>query len=510
MNPQSLLDLLDMAKTPEQKKALIKAISEKDKVSAIARFNLDEMLFKEQLEVLKSPAKNKVIVCSRRSGKSYMISAALLQKAMSTPDSVHLYIGLTKASARNVIWSILTRMIEDYKLPCVFNEHTLTIKFNNRSRIIIEGCKDQTTIERLRGMALHTAVIDECQAVPTQLANSLISEIISPALKDYNGELILAGTPCALLKSILYLAWNGDKPYKNFEKFHWNVTNNVKFPRFVSGVSTPETYLEEICNETGYKTTDPGFQREFLGNFVEDKDSLVYGFDPDRDVCESLPAGHEWSYIVSCDLGFNDSDAAVVGAFSYTHRIAYVVETFSEAGQDFSTMAEKIRELNEKYNPIMTIVDSGSGGLKFVSELNHRYGIRAKPAEKYNPKAGGCAMMADSFRKQEFKVLDNDSNQILIAQLSNITFLIKTDKDGNTKRVVPDGKNVVTANGIIGDDAADACLYLFKACRNYLSTELETYTPEQLQTKLIEDHKAQVMRADQRRIREANKPRVWI
>jgi hypothetical protein len=501
-NQQELVKLLSLLDTPEKKAALLDAISNKDKTQAQNRFDLKKVLFKEQLEVTESDAKNLVVVTSRRAGKSTMIAAYLLTCAMKTPESVHLYVSLTKASARNIIWAMLTRMIEDYSLPFTYNEHTLSIKGSNRSRILIEGAHDQNSIERLRGMALHTAVIDEAQSFPTSLATSLVSEIIAPSLKDYDGKMMLAGTPCVTGKSVLALAWNGDKPYKGYTKYHWNVTHNIKFPRFVNGVSTPDTYLKEIRDETGYKETDGGYIREFIGKFTNDSDSLVYGFDEDRDTCDELPSGHEWNYIVAADAGYVDSDAILCLAFSYTHRIAYVVECYSEAGQDFSSFAEKIAEFNDKYKPIDTIIDPAGGGKKVVEELNSRYRINARAAEKYNPKVTGTAIVASEFRREGLKVLNNDTTQLLIAQLSNITYITKTDKDGNVKRVVPDGKQVVTSQGVIGDDIADSLLYAHRCCRNYLAEEFEPISETEHLSRKIQDHKQSVVEADRRRAYE--------
>lgn len=502
MEKRELLELIAMCKTPKEKQALIDAVANKDKVSAINRFDLNAILFDKQLEVITSKNLNKVVVAGRRAGKSFMLSAYLLYMALNNPRSTSLYLTLTRKSAKNIMWGTLLGLIEDYGLPCKPNEHLLEIKFNNGAIILIEGAKDSGCIERLRGLALHLAVLDEAQGFSAQFGGILVSEIIAPALRDYAGSCVVAGTPDPLCKSVLFSAWEGEKPFKNYQKFHWNSTHNSKFPRFVRGIATPETYLQEICDETGYKMTDYGFRREYLGEWCEDKESLVYGFDPERDVCKSLPDGHKWNYVISVDCGFNDADAIVVGAFSYTSKIAYVVECYSAARQDFSELASRLQKLTEKYNPISTVVDPGGGGLKFVAEINNRYGLSAKPAGKYNPKAGGCALMSSDFRKGLFKIVENETTDLLVAQLSNITFITKTDKDGNIKRVVPDGKQVVTANGVIGDDLADACLYLFKECRNYYAVEEEVKDPTKLFERRVTEHMESVAKADQERARK--------
>ena len=510
---EDVLRTLAALKTSKEKDALLSALANREKVAAINRFNPESMLFKEQLAAFNDPSKRKVVVCSRRSGKSYLIAVKLLHSCLTNPNTQALYVGLTKGSARNVIYDAILDLINEFTLPCDANEATLTIKFKNRSRIMIEGAKDSQAVERIRGIGskLLLAVIDEAQSFPTLFANTLVSEIIAPALQDRDGELILAGTPDPLCRSVLYQAWKREKGFKDFQPHHWNITKNVKFPRFLNGRSSPDTYLEEIKREKGYKDSDPSFRREYLGEFVEDANALVYGFDPEKHTAETLPEGPDWNYIVSADLGFNDSDAVVVLAFSYTCPVAYFVDAFAEAKEDFTAIAEKIKDFNVRYKPVMTIVDPGGGGKKFVEELNARYGIRSEVAEKFNPKVGGCVLMANDFRRGNLKVINNPENQLLIAQLSNITYLDKVDtRTGETKRVVPDGKKVITTEGVLGDDLADASLYCFKYARNYLAEVPEYLSSEERTKRKLEEHKKKVISGDMKRLREEWKPKSWF
>ena len=433
-------------------------------------------------------------------GKTYFIAVKLLLTAMINPRSVSLYVGLTKGAAKRVIWDTIVNLVEDYGLPCKYNNHTLEVEFDNRSKVYIDGAKDANSVERMRGMALHLAILDEAQGFPVAFACSLVAEILQPSLRDHNGELILAGTPDPICKSVLYLAWKGETPFKNYEKFHWNVTHNSKFPRFVSGLSTPETYLQEICDDTGYKMTDPGFRREYLGEFVEDKGALVYGFEAGRDLAESLPPGHEWKYVVSCDIGSKDADAIVAAAFSPTHPIAYVVECFSKSGQDVTTLCQQIKDFNARYKPIVILMDYAGGGAKVIDELNSRYSLAVRPAEKYNPKASGALLVQDEFRKGTLKIIDNPENEALISQLENITWIRKKDRNGNDVRVIPDGRQVTDSQGqVVSDDAADSFLYLFRYLRNYAAITPSHLSPAEQQALMLKQHKQHIL----------NKPKVF-
>ena len=131
----SILDLIELADTPEKKNALLKVLADRDKAEAKARFSLEKILFKQQFEMLNSSAKRKVLVTSRRSGKSTVLAAFLLNEAMKNPRTVHCYVSLTKGSAKKIIWDMLMNFIEDFKLPFDCNSHELIIKCRNGSSI---------------------------------------------------------------------------------------------------------------------------------------------------------------------------------------------------------------------------------------------------------------------------------------------------------------------------------------------------------------------------------------
>ena len=475
---------------PKERYIFENLLKEKEKKDSQQRFDLDTILFDKQLEVLLSKEKKKVLVCSRRAGKSFCIAAYLIHVCMSTPKSRCLYVGLTKGAARTVIWDILTSLIEKYELPCKPNNHLLTIEFSNKSRIIIEGAKDSVACERMRGSHYHLAVLDEAQGFPTMFALNLVSEVIQPSLEDDNGTLVIAGTPDPLSTSVLFRAWQGEAPLSGFQKFHWNSTQNSKFPRFVNGISTPETYLQELCDKTGYKMTDPGFMREYLGLFTKDADSLCYGFDPDRDVISELPVLQDWQYVISCDSGFIDSDAIVVTAFSTSHDTAYAIDAYTNDKQDVTAFMEKISEFRDKYPSAKVIMDPGGGGVKLVSELNNRYKISAKVAQKYSPKSVGAGIVASEFRLKKLKVLDTPDTEELQLQLSSITWHTRVNRSGIVERYIPDGKQVKgQGNNLIGDDLVDAFLYSIKYLKTYNYRKgADPLTPEERINKVVEDH----------------------
>ena len=488
-------NLLRKLDTNEERTALLDMLAHKSQKDAQKRFDMSLILFDKQLEVWKSPARNKVLVCSRRAGKSSLIAADMLHTALHNPNVDQLYVGLTKGQAKKSVSKAFSDLIKEYSLPCKMNNNTLEITFKNGSKIYLEGAKDHAAIVRFRGMKLFKAVLDEAQSFPPSLAMSLVSDIIMPSLGDLGGSFIIAGTPDPLCNSVLYKAFRKDKGFHDFVSFQWNVTHNSKFPAFVNGIETPETFLADIRERKGFKESDPTYRREYLGEFVESLDDLVYGFNPKRDLVkdEPLPTG-KWHYIISGDVGFCDADGITVVAFSYEHPTAYVVESYSKSGQDVTAFADKIKELRDKYNPMRIVIDPGGGGVKVVAELNNRYRINAHVAEKYSPKIAGCALVSSEFRRGKLKIIDNQDNEVLVSQLSSITYRTRTNRYGDVERYVPDGNQVVGTEGVIGDDVADSFLYAFKQLKNYWYEEVDQFSPIEEQRRALQAHKEACIR----------------
>jgi hypothetical protein len=498
---------------PKERLALLDMMKNKELAEGRDRFDLNKILFDKQLQVVEGAQEKNVVVCSRRGGKSYFIATLMIHlcltyperfktdkngnpvKNVVVPENYVVYIGLNKSSARRVIWGTLMQLIRTYNVDCKPNEHELTISFPQQHiKIIVEGAKDAATIERLRGIHAIAAFVDEAQSLPIGLATDLVQSVVLPFLTDYDGKLYLLGTPDPLGLSVLRMAWDGTKSgWFGYSKFHWCVTDNIMFPRFLQGKSTPETYLQEVMEKSGFTVDSPQFIREYLGKFADDTDSLVYGFDYNRDTLLQLPPHiHNWVYIISGDVGFSDSDAIIVIAFSYSYPTAFIVDEFSKSGLSADEFVLIYKEFCDKYNPIRSVIDYGGGGLKIIETINQRYGINVKPCKKWSPKTIGAAVLSSEFRSQRLKVLT--SCDTTISQLESITWQTKVDRNGAMTRYIPDGKQVRDAHGaIISDDCADSLLYGLSELRNYLAVEDEFLTPEQQQRKQLEEHRKKIV-----------------
>ena len=67
--------------------------------------------FPVQTAFISDPAKLKVALCTRRSGKSYGAGFYLYQQAYETPGASCLYIALTRDSAKKIMWKDVLKPI---------------------------------------------------------------------------------------------------------------------------------------------------------------------------------------------------------------------------------------------------------------------------------------------------------------------------------------------------------------------------------------------------------------
>jgi len=142
-------------------------------------------------------AKNSVLVCHRRFGKTIYGVAKLANAAMSCklPAPRFHYVAPTRKQAKEIAWDYLKlvanqRPIDKQQGPPmgVLNESELRADFFNGSRIMLHGTDNP---DALRGIYSDGIVLDEMAQMPRRL----LTEVVTPALMDRNGWRLSIGTP---------------------------------------------------------------------------------------------------------------------------------------------------------------------------------------------------------------------------------------------------------------------------------------------------------------------------
>lgn len=438
------------------KQALLAEIERRTKEASKVAFDFERFCFKAQYLFFRGPGQGRFrsAVCSRRAGKTVGIAADMVD-TMKSDDGVNLlYITVTQQAARAIIWGDLMKILEDNDMmaDCKVDNSRLTVEYKkNKSKIYIAGAKDRAEIEKYRGWKLRKCYIDECQSFRSYL-KELITDIIIPALRDLKGELYLTGTPGPVKAGIFYEYSTSP----NWNNHHWTAFDNPHMHDPDNGKDLNETLYEERVIR-GIDETDPSYIRETFGKWIEDIDSLVYKFNKNLNVYQSLPTEGEWTYIVGVDIGYEDSDAiCVLGYNSYAKKV-YLVHEVVKNKQDISSLVAQVKRVKEKYDPIKIVMDAGALGKKIQEEIRIRHGLHMDAADKTR-KVEFIELMNDDLRTGKIECIPD-------SLFSEDCLLVQWDKESRIRN--PERPRI---SDTYHSDICDAVLYAWRECRHFLSS----------------------------------------
>jgi len=360
---------LDKERWAPEEWAIIQRAIELGKTSSI---DLDQVFFEEQKVFKNDKALYKAALCTRRAGKSYLAASLLVESAITKPGTTSLYIALTRASAKNILWSILPDITKKLGLTVEFNETDLQAKFENGSIIWLVGADTKNFISRLLGGKYPRAIIDEAQSFREHIKR-LVDDVLSPALLDYRGDLILLGTPGPTPSGYFYEVT--EKREHGFSVHKWSVMHNPHLEH------APE-FIESMLQRKGWTRDNPTFRREWLGQWVEDPDALVYKFRIGTNEYQTLPPNYQFYRILGVDYGWNDKTAFSIVTYSPNLRDIFVEHAEAQSEMIPSQIAAKVQDLIRRYAPIKIVADTGGLGKSITEEMIRRYSIPIHPAQK--------------------------------------------------------------------------------------------------------------------------------
>lgn len=414
------------------------------------RFNVTQFLFDQQLKFFEDPADFKVAVCSRRAGKTIACAAHLVHTAINTPDVVCLYITLARTQAKKLVWKEIKKICDTAKLQVKIDETELSLEFQNKSIIYLSGAKDQSEIEKFRGLAIKLCYIDECQSFRAYIED-LIDDIIAPALMDYAGTLCLIGTPGPVPSGYFH---NCAVTSEVWSKHHWTFWDNPHIA--IKSGKTHQQILDRELKRRGVTMEDPSIQREWFGKWVLDSDSLLLHYTEQANDYAFMPEGKHYNYIMGIDVGHNDADAIAVLGWADDDPTTYLVEELITPKQDITALAEQVKTLQNKYNVVEMVMDMGALGKKIGEEIIRRHGIPVEAADKVR-KMENIALLNDALRTGRFKAKKE-------SKFTQESYLVEIDRDkSNPERIKVSDR--------FHSDIIDAVLYAFKKSPAY------SYTP---------------------------------
>ncbi len=217
-----------------------------------------------QADLLRSDARQMILLCSRQSGKSTITSIVGLHTALYQENSLVLLLSPSLRQSQELFKKLkdFYNAIQTPLLPQPVEESSLRIEFSNGSRVVSLPGTEQT-VRCFSGVAL--LIIDEASIVEDALYQS-----VRPMTATSNGRIVLLSTPRGK-RGFFYDVWTNGGP-------DWHRTR-------ITADQCPRISAEWLENER--KTIpDFWFRQEFLCQFVETIDS-VFNFDDIRSIPSS-------------------------------------------------------------------------------------------------------------------------------------------------------------------------------------------------------------------------------
>lgn len=424
--------------------------------------------FHQQTEFIKDPAKLKALFCTRRAAKSYTSGLYLVKEALENPGVNCLFIGLTRDSAKGIIWKdILKRINQKNNLGIVFNETALTATFPNGSVIWVTGVDAEADeMNKLLGRKYKLVVVDEASMYSVDL-RLLIYGILKPAMADEEGTICLAGTASNITSGLFFDITNGKEP--GWKLFQWTAHDNPHVAK------QWQKELDDIRAHRPLFMETSLFKQWYLNQWVIDEEAKVYKFNPVRNTALYLPRDiTEWNYVLGLDLAHSpDSTAFVVGAYANATPDLFLVHAHKQTQMDITDVARYVKLLETQYRFEVKVVDGANK--QAVAELNNRHALNLIPADKTG-KVDFIKLMNDEFIQGKIKLLPNTLPLYNPAAIDDPklekgeyqTLIWETDSNGKVKE--PKKEHPTLHN-----DAADCALYLWRYCYTYLFKPAEPF-----------------------------------
>lgn len=410
--------------------------------------------FPKQTDFINDPSEMKAALTTRRAGKSYAVAIMLVKFCLENQNTRCAYLSLTRDHCQRVMTNYSTgalrKLLRDFKIKAHFTKIPLSLSFSNGSSIHFQGINDtEEEREKLRGEHFKLVVVDECGSMTIDFQKAL-DDVISPTLWDDKGQLVLIGTP------------------SNQKNYFWNITTNQvpgwsnHFWTADDNPYTREGYHKDIDKK---KLANPniyenhGFQQEFLGQWTVDATKQLYKYSPLNLIAPiDTKLLYKYTFILAMDIGWEDDNSFVVGAWSQHDDKLYILYSWSKNHMYMEEIIAKVEEIKKQFPISIYVIDSSNK--MYVEDLKRKSRIPFLPATKGRKgmeKINYIHMLNSDFAINKIQIV-KDNCQSLLKEYDKLI------------RVKDDTLNYEAAVGAQADHNADAALYLWTYSYHYNAT----------------------------------------
>lgn len=259
-------------------------------------------LFKEQLEVLNSGSGTRLICCSRRAGKTHMLTAILLIECLRHPRTKCMYIGETMELSEGLIDKAANDIIDKAGLKDKRGRRFNWKKMDNGSEIMIRGLSNTKDPDQIRGNTCKVIVIDEFYHLKSELLEYMVREVLEPMQLDFADDymFICAGTPPRVKGTYGEFVW------KTWEvpHFSWTWRDNPH----PTSLEAREEYVNNKLKEKGLDWSSSYARREYNAEWAYDDDLLLIPDFHTYDKRDVMPNIVPTRILFGIDYGVGDND----------------------------------------------------------------------------------------------------------------------------------------------------------------------------------------------------------
>lgn len=388
-------------------------------------------LHNKQEEVFFCEKRFKLLIAGRRFGKSLLLLSSALYAALSYEGVINpisppvvLIVMPTLKSCKAIHWEPLLRILEKAPFIKSINKTDYRIKLKgNKPDIILRGADNNG--DRLRGLKIYYAAVDEVQDFPYKAW----TEVIYPALSDTeNSKALLIGTPKGKRHWIYDLSIKA-KEDPSWGFFHYYTKDNPYIPR-------------EFLRQAKQSLPAKVYNQEFRASF-EDFDGQIFTEIKEKHIVKEVP--NNLSYYIGIDWGDTNPAFSVIGLDNKTNNF-YIVDSWYNNSQTPITQEElfdKLKEYCQRYKvyrcympddrPASIIAARKYGLIKEIDGLKRAVKVSRNSIKVME----GCDIINSLFYQDKLYIKRN--NEQLIEEYKNYHRAI--DKDGNLINKPSDNKS---------------------------------------------------------------------
>lgn len=310
--------------------------------------------FPEQRRFIEDPARLKALFCTRRAAKSFTAGLYMVKTCLEFPGVNCLFIGLTRSTAEGIIIKDILKVIDRaHDLGIEFNKTSLECTFPNGSVIRVTGIDvSEDEMNKLLGKKYKLVCIDEGSLYTVNLRH-LVYDILGPAMADQEGTICLFGTSSNFTQGLFFDITNGKEA--GWALHRWSAHENPHI--------NWQKQLDDIkANRPLYMET-PQFRQWYLNEWVVETDKLVYKFNPDRNIYDALPypGSHAWTYVLACDLGWEDDTGFVLSGYHENDPCLYIIKAWKRPHMTFDMVEEALKVfMADTEYPVNSVIIDGA------------------------------------------------------------------------------------------------------------------------------------------------------